>query len=356
MSDIADVAFVFAKKICLCLFPFRLYSASLLPLPPYMKEDILHMAAQTIRSEAGSVSQLENNLTADFEKAVEAIYHCTGRVVVTGVGKSAIVAQKMVATFNSTGTPALFMHAADAIHGDLGMIQKNDIIIVVSNSGNSSEIKALLPLLKELAQTIIAITGNLQSYLASCAGFIINASVREESCPNNLAPTNSTTAQMVLGDALAVCLMKLNHFGEEDFARFHPGGNIGKRLYLRVEDLYKINEKPEVFLETPVKKVINEISGKRLGCTAVIDGENKLIGIITDGDIRRMLEKTDNISTVAAKDIFSAKPKTISPQTLATEALDMMKAYDITQLIVIDETNLYLGVLHLHDLLREGIL
>lgn len=355
MSDIADVIFVFSEKIHLPLFLFQLYSASLLPLPP-MKENILHIAAQTIRSEANSVCELENNLTVDFEKSVKAIHQCAGRVVITGVGKSAIIAQKIVATFNSTGTPALFMHAADAIHGDLGMIQKEDVIIVISNSGNSSEIKTLLPLLKQLAQTIIAITGNLQSYLATCADFIINASVREESCPNNLAPTNSTTAQMVLGDALAVCLMKLNDFNEEDFARFHPGGNIGKRLYLRVEDLYKINEKPQVFLETPVKKVISEISGKRLGCTAVINDENKLIGIITDGDIRRMLERTDNISTVTAKDIYSTKPKTISPQTLATDALDIMKAHDITQLIVIDETNLYLGVLHLHDLLREGIL
>ncbi|MDQ2752432.1 MAG: KpsF/GutQ family sugar-phosphate isomerase, partial [Bacteroidota bacterium] len=260
-----------------------------------MKENILHIAGQTIRSEAKSVLQLENNLTADFEKAVEAIYYCSGRIVVTGVGKSAIVAQKMVATFNSTGTPAVFMHAADAIHGDLGMMQKEDVMVVVSNSGNSSEIKTLLPLLKQLAQTIIAITGNLQSNLAAGAHFIINASVTEESCPHNLAPTNSTTVQMVVGDALAVCLMKLNHFKEEDFARFHPGGNIGKRLYLWVEDLYKINEKPEVLFETPVKKVINEISGKRLGCTAVINDEDKLIGIITDGDIRRMLEKTDNI-------------------------------------------------------------
>ncbi len=321
-----------------------------------MKENILHIAKQTIRSEAQSVSQLENNLTIDFEEAVQAIHACTGRVVVTGVGKSAIVAQKMVATFNSTGTPSLFMHAADAIHGDLGMIKKEDIIIILSNSGNSSEITTLLPMIKQFAQTIIAITGNLQSYVAAHANFVINASVSEESCPNNLAPTNSTTAQMVIGDALAVCLMKLNNFKEEDFARFHPGGNIGKRLYLRVEDLYKINEKPQVFLSTAVKEIISEISRKRLGCTAVINNENKLIGIITDGDIRRMLEKTDNISVVMAEDIYSSHPKIILPQTLATEAFEIMKAYDITQLIVIDETNIYLGVLHLHDLLREGIL
>ena len=321
-----------------------------------MKEGILHIAKQTIRSEAASVAQLENNLTIDFEKAVQAIHACTGRVVITGIGKSAIVAQKIVATFNSTGTPALFMHAADAIHGDLGMIQKEDVVMVVSNSGNSSEIKTLLPLMKQLAKTIIAITGNLQSYVASQAGFVINASVLEESCPNNLAPTNSTTAQIVIGDALAVCLMKLNHFKEEDFAKFHPGGNIGKRLYLQVEDVYKINEKPQVYVSTPVKKIIGEISGKRLGCTAVTDEENNLIGIITDGDIRRMLEKTDNISNIVAKDIYSSQPKTILPKTLATEAFEMMKAYDITQLIVIDENNLYLGVLHLHDLLREGIL
>ncbi len=321
-----------------------------------MKQDILSIASQTIRSEAQSVSRLENLLTTDFQKAVEAIQNCAGRVVITGIGKSAIVAQKIVATFNSTGTPSLFMHAADAIHGDLGMIQSEDVVIILSNSGNSSEIKTLLPIIKQLSKTIIAITGNLQSYLASEATFIVNASVTEESCPNNLAPTNSTTAQMVIGDALAVCLMKLNNFKEDDFARYHPGGHIGKRLYLRAEDVYKINAKPQVYLSTPVKAVISEISGKRVGCTAVINENKEVIGIITDGDIRRMLEKTDNISSLTAQHIYSTHPKKILPQTLATEAFEIMKMRDITQLIITDESNIYLGVLHLHDLLREGIL
>ena len=274
-----------------------------------MKEDILHTAAETIRSEARSVARLEESLNNHFTNAVEAIVSGKGRVVITGVGKSALVAQKIVATFNSTGTPSLFMHAADAIHGDLGMIQKEDVVIVISNSGNSSEIKVLVPLLKKMVTMLIAITGNLQSYLAGEANYVLNASVTEESCPNNLAPTNSTTAQMVMGDALAVCLMKLNHFNETDFARYHPGGHIGKRLYLRAEELYKINQKPQVFLSTPVKDVISEISGKRLGCAAVVNEKNEVIGIITDGDIRRMLEKTDYISTLTAKDIFSPNPK-----------------------------------------------
>ena len=321
-----------------------------------MKEDILLTAKQTIRSEAQSVARLETFINTDFEKAVKTIHSGRGRVVITGVGKSAIVGQKIVATFNSTGTPSLFMHAADAIHGDLGMIQKEDVVVIISNSGNSSEVKTLLPIIKQLSKAIIAITGNLQSNLATEADVVLNASVTEESCPNNLAPTNSTTAQMVIGDALAVCLMKLNHFDEKDFARYHPGGNIGKRLYLRAEDVYKINAKPQVYLNTPVKAVINEISGKRLGCTAVTSENKKVIGIITDGDIRRMLEKTDNISHVTAQDIYSANPKKILPQMLATEAFGIMTSYDITQLIIADEDNIYLGVLHLHDLLREGIL
>lgn len=321
-----------------------------------MNDNILATAIRTLRSEARSVARLEEELDENFPKAVNAIFTCTGRIVVTGVGKSAIIAQKIVATFNSTGTPAIFMHAADAIHGDLGMVQNNDLIIILSNSGNSSEIRTLVPLLKQMCQIMIAITGNLQSYLATESNIVLNASVTEESCPNNLAPTNSTTAQLVIGDALAVCLMTMRGFNEGDFARFHPGGNIGKRLYLRVDDLYKTNEKPQVLLTTPVKAVIGEISRKRLGCTAVVDENETLLGIITDGDIRRMLEKTDNISRIMASDIYSGNPKCISPQTLATEAFDIMKARDITQLIVTGENNIYLGVLHLHDLLREGIL
>lgn len=320
-----------------------------------MPATIRSTAIQTIRSEAQSVEALAAFIDADFEKTVAFIHQSKGRIIVSGIGKSAIVAQKIVATFNSTGTPALFMHAADAIHGDLGMIQPDDMVMILSNSGNSPEIKALVPLIKNFGNKLVAMVGNTQSYLATHADYVLNASVTSEACPNNLAPTNSTTAQMVMGDVLAVCLMELKEFTEKDFARFHPGGNIGKRLYLRVQDIYKINAKPCVQLDTPVKEVINEISRSRLGCTAVLDNANNLIGIITDGDVRRMLEQHDNISQLRAEDIYSKKPKTIAPQALAIEALQVMKKNDITQLIVVDNTE-YAGVLHLHDLLREGII
>lgn len=320
-----------------------------------MPADIITTAIQTIRSEAQTVEALARFINTDFEKAVTAIQQGKGRIIISGIGKSAIVAQKIVATLNSTGTPALFMHAADAIHGDLGMIQQDDMVMILSNSGNSPEIKALVPLIKNFGNQLIGMVGNTQSYLATHADFMINASVEAEACPNNLAPTNSTTAQMVMGDVLAVCLMELKEFTEQDFAKFHPGGNIGKRLYLRVEDMYKINPKPCVQLHTPVKEVITEISRNRLGCTVVLDEANNLMGIITDGDVRRMLEQHDNISQLQAKDIYSKSPKTIAPQALAVEALNVMKKHDITQLIVMDNAE-YTGVLHLHDLLREGII
>jgi arabinose-5-phosphate isomerase len=320
-----------------------------------MPADIRTTAIQTIRSEAGSVEALARFIDEGFEKTVGFIHESKGRIIISGIGKSAIVAQKIVATFNSTGTPALFMHAADAIHGDLGMIQQDDVVMILSNSGNSPEIKALVPLIKSFGNKLVGMVGNMQSYLASHADFLVNATVTSEACPNNLAPTNSTTAQMVMGDVLAVCLMNLKAFTEQDFARYHPGGNIGKRLYLRVEDMYKINPKPCVQLHTAVKEVITEISRNRLGCTAVLDEDKKLAGIITDGDVRRMLEQHDNISHLQAKDIYSGKPKTVQPQTLAIEALQLMKKHDITQLIVMDNT-VYAGVLHLHDLLREGII
>jgi arabinose-5-phosphate isomerase len=320
-----------------------------------MSADIITTAIQTIHSEAGSVDALATFINEDFEKAVRVIHQSKGRIIISGIGKSAIIAQKIVATFNSTGTPALFMHAADAIHGDLGMIQQQDIVMILSNSGNSPEIKALVPLIKSFGNKLIGMVGNPQSYLATHADFVVNASVTVEACPNNLAPTNSTTAQMVMGDVLAVCLMELKEFTEQDFARYHPGGNIGKRLYLRVEDMYKINPKPCVQLHTPVKEVITEISRNRLGCTVVLDETNNLIGIVTDGDVRRMLEQYDNISQLKAKDIYSKNPKIVTPQTLAIEALNVMKKHDITQLVVVDN-NVYAGVLHLHDLLREGII
>lgn len=320
-----------------------------------MPADILTTALQTIHSEAGSVAALSAFIDDNFEKTVVAIHQAKGRIIISGIGKSAIIAQKIVATFNSTGTPALFMHAADAIHGDLGMIQQDDVVIILSNSGNSPEIKALVPLIKNFGNKLIGMVGNTQSYLAVNADFVVNASVTAEACPNNLAPTNSTTAQMVMGDVLAVCLMELKDFTEKDFAKYHPGGNIGKRLYLRVEDIYKINPKPCVHLHTPVKEVIMEISRNRLGCTAVLDDANRLIGIVTDGDVRRMLEQHDNISQLQAKDIYSRNPKAIAPQALAIEAFALMKQHDITQLIVMDNSE-YAGVLHLHDLLREGII
>ena len=290
-----------------------------------------------------------------LRKPVTAIHQSKGRIIISGIGKSAIVAQKIVATFNSTGTPALFMHAADAIHGDLGMIQQDDMVMILSNSGNSPEIKALVPLIKSFGNKLIGMVGNMQSYLATQADFIVNASVTAEACPNNLAPTNSTTAQMVMGDVLAVCLMELKEFTEKDFARYHPGGNIGKRLYLRVEDMYKINPKPCVQLHTPVKEVITEISRNRLGCTAVLDEANNLIGIVTDGDVRRMLEQHDNISQFRQKIFIQEILRLYHPQALAIEALNLMKKHDITQLIVMDNSE-YAGVLHLHDLLREGII
>ncbi|MBS1628270.1 MAG: KpsF/GutQ family sugar-phosphate isomerase [Bacteroidetes bacterium] len=320
-----------------------------------MNSSIILSAKKTIESEAAAIADLINFITEEFEKAVQIIHQSKGRVVMSGIGKSAIVAQKIVATFNSTGTPALFMHAADAIHGDLGMIQKDDVVIVISKSGESPEIKVLIPLIKKFNNTLIAIVGNTNSFLAKECNLIINTTVKEEACPNNLAPTNSTTAQMVMGDALAIALMKLNSFNGYDFAKYHPGGNLGKRLYLRVEDLYKNNQQPKVYLTTTLRDIIVEITEKRLGVTAVTDTNNNVIGIITDGDLRRMLEKSDVISNVTAKDIYSANPKTIAPSELAVNALAMFKQYDISQLVVA-ENNKYLGIIHIHDLVKEGII
>ncbi|MBS0405669.1 MAG: KpsF/GutQ family sugar-phosphate isomerase, partial [Proteobacteria bacterium] len=310
---------------------------------------------KTVQSQAAAIAGLENFITEEFEKAVQTIHQSKGRVVISGIGKSAIIAQKIVATLNSTGTPALFMHAADAIHGDLGMIQKDDVVIVVSKSGESPEIKVLIPLIKKFNNILIAIVGNTKSFLAKQSNIIINTTVTEEACPNNLAPTNSTTAQMVMGDALAVALMELNSFNGYDFAKYHPGGNLGKRLYLRVEDLYKNNAQPKVSLTATLRDIIVEITEKRLGVTAVTDANNNIVGIITDGDLRRMLEKSDNINNIIAKDIYSPNPKTIVPDELAVNALTLFKQYDISQLVVA-ENNQYLGIIHIHDLVKEGII
>lgn len=317
------------------------------------KDNIISIAKQTIQLESDAIGNLVNFIDETFQNAVEFIYHSNGRVIVTGIGKSANIATKIVATFNSTGTPAVFMHAADAIHGDLGNIQKDDVVICLSKSGNTPEIKVLIPLIKNYGNKIIAITGNIDSYLGQHADFTLNSFVEKEACPNNLAPTSSTTAQLVLGDALAVCLQELNGFSSTDFAKYHPGGALGKKLYLRVNDLVAKNQVPQVLPSTNIKDVIVEISEKRLGATAVIDN-NQIIGIVTDGDIRRMLKNCDDFTALTAKDIMSINPKTIDIDTMAIEALDTMETYNISQILV-TKNDIYAGVVHLHDIIKEGI-
>lgn len=318
------------------------------------RQEIQEVAKQCIRQEADAVNQLANYIDEQFVAAVEDIYrNDEGRVIVCGIGKSANIAQKMVATFNSTGTPAIFMHAADAIHGDLGIIQKNDIVICLSKSGNTPEITLLIPLIKMLGSKIIAIVGNTDSYLAKNADYVLNCSVFQEACPNNLAPTASSTAQLVIGDAIAVCLIAMRGFSPEDFARIHPGGTLGKQLYLKVEQLCNANDVPQVNPSADLKTIIYEISSKRLGVTAVIDN-GEIAGIITDGDLRRMLEKSDNIQQVTAKEVMSKNPKTIDINQLAVKALEMMRNNNITSILV-TENGKYAGIVHLHDLLKEGI-
>ena len=319
-----------------------------------LKENILNSARKTFQSESLSVLKLADYIDENFIETVQLLLKLKGRLVVTGIGKSALIAQKIVATMNSTGTPSLFLHASEAIHGDLGMIQKEDIVICISKSGNSPEIKVLVPLLKSFGNKLIAITGNMTSFLAKSSDFVLNTTIEAESCPNNLAPTNSTTAQLVMGDALAVCLIELRGFTAEDFAKYHPGGALGKKLLLKVKDMLENSLKPTVAPSDSIKKVIFEISEKRLGVTAVIE-KNILIGIITDGDIRRMLNDRDTIAGVVAKDIMTKNPKTISSDSMVIDAFHIMENYSITQLVVVDEGK-YKGVLHLHDILKEGIL
>ncbi len=319
-----------------------------------MNSSIVQTALRTIQLESQSVAGLADFINTDFEKAIQLIHASKGRLVISGIGKSAIVAQKIVATLNSTGTPSLFMHAADAIHGDLGMVQEADIVMLISKSGESPEIKVLVPLIKNFGNILIGMVGNLESFLASEAALVLNTTVSKEACPNNLAPTSSTTVQMVMGDIIAVCLMEINGFSGRDFAKFHPGGNLGKRLYLRVEDLSKNNAQPKVLASASLKEVIVEITEKRLGLTAVVDEKNQIVGIITDGDLRRMLEKSSSIENVTASDILSAHPKTVRADILAVEALDILRENDISALLVA-EHNIYMGVIHLHDLVREGI-
>lgn len=329
-----------------------------------MAISIKQVALKTIELEAQSIAGLASFINDDFEKAVTAIANCKGRIVVSGIGKSAVIAQKIVATFNSTGTPSIFMHAADAIHGDLGIVQQEDVIIIISKSGESPEIKVLVPLLRNFGNILIALVGSTSSYLAKNATLLLNTTVEQEACPNNLAPTTSTTAQLVMGDALAVCLMELKGFQSDDFAKFHPGGTLGKKLYLKVADLSANNEKPKVLPHQSLKEVIVEMTVKRLGITAVVDSENNLLGIITDGDLRRMLEKTVAIDKIKAGDIMTANPQSIGPNELAVDALDLMRKKEISQLAVIGKARpddpaggaTYLGIIHLHDLIREGLL
>ena len=318
------------------------------------KETILASAKKTILSESESIAKLIQFLDDNFVNAVEIIYESKGRLVVTGIGKSAIIAQKIVATLNSTGTPSLFLHASEAIHGDLGMLQPSDVVICISKSGNSPEIKVLVPLLKRFGNKLIAITGNTTSFLGKEADFVLNTYVDSEACPINLAPTNSTTAQLVMGDAIAVCLMEIKNFTAEDFAKYHPGGALGKKLLLRVSDMLDTTHKPIVAADSTIKNVIIEISEKRLGVTAVIENE-KVIGIITDGDIRRMLNKTENISGLTAQEIMTKNPKTIKSTDMVSDALNILEYFSITQLVVVDNGE-YKGVIHLHDILKEGII
>ena len=317
-------------------------------------QEILEVAKKTILTEASAVEQLLKQLNPDFAHLTKEILNLKGRVIITGVGKSAIIAQKIVATFNSTGTPAIFMHAADAIHGDLGIIQKDDLVLCLSKSGNTSEIKVLIPLLKQGNNKLACFVGNTQSFLAKQADFVIDASVDTEACPHNLAPTTSTTAQLVLGDALAICLLECRSFTKEDFAKYHPGGALGKKLYLKVSDLCNQNEKPVIGIDANVKEAILEITKKRLGVVAIVNG-NELVGVITDGDLRRMMETYSSFENLKAIDIMSKNPKTIDANEMAVNALAMMKQFNITQLIV-KKDNIYNGVVHLHDLLKEGII
>lgn len=317
-------------------------------------QKIISLARQTIETESKAIANLSALVDEEFAHAVTHIFNSTGRVIVSGIGKSANIATKIVATLNSTGTPATFMHAADAIHGDLGTIQPEDTVICISKSGNTPEIKVLVPLLKSLGNKLIAITSHRESFLGKQADYILHAYVEKEACPNNLAPTTSTTAQLVIGDALAMCLLHLRGFSSSDFARYHPGGSLGKQLYLRVQDLCELNLIPQVAPESGIKEVIVEISEKMLGVTAVVQ-DQKILGIITDGDLRRMLAKTDDFTTLRAQDIMTVNPKTIQASEMAVKAMEMMENHGISQLLV-EENGIYKGVLHLHNLIKEGII
>ncbi|MDR1681080.1 MAG: KpsF/GutQ family sugar-phosphate isomerase [Prevotellaceae bacterium] len=316
--------------------------------------DIAQEAIRIIEKEADSIQKLASFIDENFTQTVELLYKTEGRVVVSGIGKSAIIAQKIVATFNSTGTPAIFMHAADAIHGDLGIVQPHDIVVCLSKSGHTAEIKALVPLIRQRGNTLIAVVSDVHSYLAQQADYVLRATVDEEACPCNLAPTTSTTAQLVIGDALAICLMRLRGFTSQDFARIHPGGSLGRRLYLRVGDVVDKSRRPQVSPDASIQQTIITISENRLGATAVVDTRGDVVGIVTDGDVRRMIEKSPRFDTLTAQDIMAGNPKTVDAETLASAAVEKMEANEISQLIVLSKGR-YAGMVHLHDLLREGV-
>ena len=317
------------------------------------KFDIIKTAKNSINNQGQSILQLTNFINEDFKNTVEFIHSIKGRVIVSGIGKSAIIGMKIVATLNSTGTPSIFMHAAEAVHGDLGIIQDNDVVVLISKSGNTSEIKDLLPFLKNTGIKLVAISSEKNSFLVNNCDFFLNSFIKKEACPNNLAPTTSTTAQLVIGDALAICLSEMKGFKENDFAKFHPGGSLGKKLHLRVKDLLSKNLKPAVDFDESFKNIVDEISKKMLGATAVL--KNGLaVGIITDGDLRRFFSKNSDSKSVKASDLMSSSPKKINSEILASEALKLMNKNKITQLIVEDKNN-YLGIIHLHNILNEGI-
>ncbi|MBK7307207.1 MAG: KpsF/GutQ family sugar-phosphate isomerase [Chitinophagaceae bacterium] len=318
-------------------------------------DKIIPLALRTIELETNAISGLKLFINAGFVQAVKAVANSKGRLIVSGIGKSAIIAQKIVATLNSTGTPSVFMHAADAIHGDLGMIQTDDVVMVISKSGNSPEIKVLAPLVKNFGNTLIGMVGNTESFLAGNCDIVLNTTVEQEACPINLAPTSSTTAQMVMGDALAVCLMELKEFNSSDFAKYHPGGALGKKLYLRVEEMAAQNAKPKVLPTATIKEVIIEMTAKRLGAAVVVNEAENILGIITDGDLRRMLEKTNSFEKLHASDIMSSHPKTIDADLLAVYAMEEMRRHDVSQLVVTNN-GVYAGIIHLHDLVKEGII
>ncbi|RXK48168.1 KpsF/GutQ family sugar-phosphate isomerase [Aquirufa rosea] len=320
-----------------------------------LNKNIQSTAKKVLRQEAEAILQVSAYINSDFEACVEHLLSSTGRIVFTGIGKSALIAQKIVATLNSTGSPALFMHAADAIHGDLGMIQRGDSVICISKSGDTPEIKVLVPLIKRLGVSLIAMVSNKQSYLAQQSDFILHAQADSEADLLNLAPTTSTTVALALGDALAVCLLECKGFTSQDFAKYHPGGALGKRLYLKVADLYPQHEFPRILPQASIQEAIHEISSKRLGATTVMNEQDELLGIITDGDVRRMLEKHSDWANIQIVDMMNTQPKTIDSEAFATEALALMQAKNITQLVVI-ENKKAVGFIHLHDLLREGIL